>query len=42
VGIDKDDLFITLEDEGVAKFEASWSELNDAVSRQLDEATAAG
>ncbi len=35
VGIDIDDVFITLENEGVEKFEKSWEELLDSVSEQL-------
>jgi len=36
VGIDVTDVFLTLENEGVQKFEASWSELADTVRGQLD------
>ena len=36
VGIDLTDVFLTLENEGVQKFEASWSELADTVRGQLD------
>ncbi|GAA3234731.1 transaldolase [Pseudonocardia petroleophila] len=36
VGIDLTDVFLTLEDEGVEKFEKSWSELGDTVQGQLD------
>jgi len=36
VGIDLTDVFLTLENEGVQKFEASWSELADTVQGQLD------
>jgi transaldolase len=36
VGVDLTDAFKTLEDEGVAKFEASWHELLDTVKGQLD------
>jgi transaldolase len=39
-GIDLDDVFIVLEDEGVDKFEKSWSELLDTVKGQLDGAKA--
>jgi len=38
VGIDISDVFRTLEDEGVEKFEASWVELGDTVQGQLDRA----
>ena len=38
VGIDYDDVIATLEQEGVEKFEASWSELLDTVSGQLKSA----
>ncbi|TDQ01115.1 transaldolase [Labedaea rhizosphaerae] len=37
-GIDIDDVFLTLENEGVEKFEKSWVELLDTVSGQLDKA----
>ena len=37
-GIDKDDVFITLEEEGVEKFEKSWAELMEATQGQLDAA----
>ena len=36
VGIDLTDVFITLEDEGVDKFEKSWTELLESVQGQLD------
>lgn len=36
VGIDLDDVFDTLEQEGVEKFERSWVELLDTVAEQLD------
>jgi transaldolase len=36
VGIDIDDVFVTLEEEGVEKFERSWEELLDTVAEQLD------
>jgi len=36
VGIDLTDVFLTLENEGVQKLEASWSELADTVQGQLD------
>jgi transaldolase len=39
VGIDLDDVFIALENEGVDKFEASWSELLEETQSQLDSAT---
>ena len=35
VGVDLTDTFLTLEDEGVQKFEASWQELLDTVKGQL-------
>ncbi|HXV94130.1 MAG TPA: transaldolase, partial [Pseudonocardia sp.] len=38
VGIDLRDVFLTLEDEGVDKFEKSWTELGETVARQLDSA----
>jgi transaldolase len=38
VGIDITDVFQTLEDEGVEKFEVSWKELLDTVKGQLDAA----
>jgi transaldolase len=37
-GIDIDDVFITLENEGVEKFEKSWEELLDSVKSQLSAA----
>ncbi|WP_019813440.1 transaldolase [Saccharomonospora saliphila] len=40
VGIDVADVFRTLEDEGVEKFDKSWSELLDTVRDQLDAAKA--
>ncbi|MEZ0365642.1 transaldolase [Mycobacterium sp. pUA109] len=39
VGIDLPDVFVVLEDEGVQKFEASWTELLKATQAQLDAAT---
>lgn len=36
VGLDIDDVFLTLENEGVEKFERSWTELLDTVAEQLD------
>ncbi|MCX2930251.1 transaldolase [Mycobacterium sp. CVI_P3] len=39
VGIDLEDVFVVLEDEGVEKFEKSWQELIDATQDQLDAAT---
>ncbi|WP_156756480.1 transaldolase [Actinokineospora pegani] len=36
VGIDVDDVYLTLETEGVEKFEKSWQELLDSVKGQLD------
>jgi transaldolase len=41
LGIDLIDVFQVLETEGVEKFEASWNELLDSVSQQLDRARAA-
>ena len=38
VGIDVTDVFLTLENEGVSKFEASWTELGETVQGQLDAA----
>ncbi len=38
VGIDLRDVFLTLENEGVEKFEKSWQELLDATREQLDAA----
>ena len=35
VGIDIDDVFLTLENEGVKKFDDSWAELTETVSDQL-------
>jgi transaldolase len=35
-GVDLTDVFRTLEDEGVEKFDTSWSELGDTVQGQLD------
>ncbi|HVL83289.1 MAG TPA: transaldolase [Pseudonocardia sp.] len=37
-GVDLRDVFLTLEAEGVEKFEMSWSELGDTVQGQLDAA----
>jgi len=39
VGVDLTDVFITLENEGVSKFEASWVELLETVQDQLDAIT---
>jgi transaldolase len=39
VGVDIPDVFLTLENEGVAKFEVSWTELLDTVQGQLDAVT---
>ena len=36
VGIDYDDVVQVLEDEGVEKFDASWTELIDSIQEQLD------
>ncbi|MEV1290684.1 transaldolase [Pseudonocardia sp. NPDC049635] len=38
VGIDLDDVFLTLENEGVQKFEKSWGELQETVRSQIDAA----
>jgi transaldolase len=38
VGIGLTDVFLTMEDEGVDKFEKSWKELLDTVKGQLDAA----
>jgi transaldolase len=38
VGIDIPDVFVTLENEGVEKFEKSWTELLESVAGQLDKA----
>lgn len=38
IGIDVSDVFITLENEGVEKFEASWTELMEATGEQLRQA----
>ncbi|GAA1976142.1 transaldolase [Amycolatopsis minnesotensis] len=38
VGIDITDVFLTLENEGVEKFEKSWSDLLESVTGQLDKA----
>lgn len=40
VGIDLTDVFRTLENEGVEKFETSWGELAETVRGQLDGASA--
>ena len=39
-GVDLADVFRVLEDEGVDKFDKSWSELLDTVKGQLDGAKA--
>lgn len=39
IGIDITDVFITLENEGVEKFEASWNELLEATGEQLRQAS---
>ena len=36
-GIDMDDVFLALEDEGVQKFVDSWKELSDSVQQQLED-----
>ena len=38
VGVDITDVFLTLENDGVDKFEKSWSELWNTVTDQLDKA----
>ncbi len=38
VGVDLTDVFLTLEDEGVDKFEKSWTELQESVKGQLEAA----
>ena len=38
IGIDLDDVFIVLENEGVEKFEDSWKELLEETQKQLDSA----
>ncbi|OLL72502.1 Transaldolase [Pseudonocardia sp. Ae168_Ps1] len=38
VGIDLDDVYTVLENEGVEKFEKSWTELQDTVRQQLEAA----
>jgi transaldolase len=38
VGIDLDDVFLTIEDEGVDKFKKSWQELVETVQKQMDQA----
>ncbi|MGC4761150.1 transaldolase [Micromonospora trifolii] len=38
VGVDMDDVIVTLEREGVEKFEASWQELLDGVRKSLEAA----
>jgi transaldolase len=40
LGIGYDDVVTLLEDEGVAKFEASWKELLDSIQKEMDAATA--
>ena len=40
IGVDLDDVFRVLEDEGVEKFEASWAELLADVKKSLDAAAA--
>jgi transaldolase len=37
LGLDLTDVFLTLENEGVEKFDKSWSELMEATQQQLDE-----
>ncbi len=38
IGIDLDDVFLTIEDEGVDKFKKSWQELVETVQGQMDQA----
>jgi transaldolase len=38
VGIDLDDVFVVLEDEGVDKFSKSWDELVETVEKQMEQA----
>jgi transaldolase len=38
LGVDLTDVFLVLEDEGVEKFEKSWTELGDTVTGQLEQA----
>jgi transaldolase len=38
VGIDLTDVFVVLENEGVEKFDASWTELLNETKAQLDSA----
>ena len=38
VGVDLDDVFLTLETEGVDKFKGSWVELQDTVKGQMAQA----
>ena len=38
LGIDISDVFVTLENEGVQKFEAAWNELLEATGEQLHQA----
>ncbi|GLZ13871.1 transaldolase 2 [Actinomadura sp. NBRC 104425] len=42
VGVDYDDVVRVLEDEGVEKFEASWSELLGTIRRELEDKAADG
>ncbi len=39
LGVDLTEVFLTVENEGVAKFEASWTELAETVQGQLDAAS---
>ena len=36
IGVDLTDVFLVLENEGVQKFEESWSELLEETQKQLD------
>jgi len=38
VGVDLDDVFLTIEHEGVDKFKKSWAELVDTVKKQMEQA----
>jgi transaldolase len=39
LGVSYDDVVATLESEGVEKFKVSWTELEDTVRAQLDQAS---
>jgi transaldolase len=40
VGVDLDDVFLTIEEEGVDKFKKSWTELVETVEQQMEQARA--